>query len=115
MNPFYRGLAEMSKWLSGRRDAPRLTLRRAMMALGVALMTDILQLFSGALGWFGWDQCLDLLAMLVLSRLIGFHLLFLPTFLLDVLPLADDLPSWTACVVVVCLWRWRKGSPDGGS
>jgi hypothetical protein len=34
-------------------------------------------------------------------RLIGFHPLLLPTSVLEFLPLADMLPTWTGCVAIV--------------
>jgi hypothetical protein len=39
--------------------------------------------------------------MLVMWRLIGFHPLLLPTFVLEVVPIADLLPLWTGCVALV--------------
>jgi hypothetical protein len=39
--------------------------------------------------------------MIVLSRIIGFHRLLLPTFIIELLPVADLLPTWTGCVAPV--------------
>jgi hypothetical protein len=45
--------------------------------------------------------------LLALSRVIGFHPLLLPTFVLELIPVADLLPTWTGCVAVVIALRRR--------
>jgi hypothetical protein len=87
---------------------PRLTFTRVFFALFIALGADAVQLFLAAFGWAGPDQAIDVLAMVVISWLIGFHLLLLPTFVLELIPAIDDLPTWTACTVVVVFLRWRQ-------
>jgi hypothetical protein len=87
---------------------PKLTVLRAFLALAIALGADGLQLITGALGWAGPDQVIDLVAMVIISWLIGFHLLLLPTFVLELIPLVEDLPTWTACTIAVVILRWRK-------
>ncbi|HTA95005.1 MAG TPA: hypothetical protein VK769_02670, partial [Verrucomicrobiae bacterium] len=71
------------------------------MAIAIATIADALQFFLGPLGWVFGDQAIDCFAMVLISWLIGFHWLLLPTFVLELVPLADDLPTWTACVVAV--------------
>ena len=93
---------------------PRLTCARIGAALAVALVTDGLQFASGFLGWVGLDQVLDVLAMIAIGRLVGFHILFLPTFVLEAVPLANEFPSWTACVIIVSLLRWREQRRNDG-
>ena len=46
--------------------------------------------------------------MALMWRLIGFHPLLLPTFVLEIVPLADLAPAWTACVAVVVALRKRQ-------
>jgi hypothetical protein len=46
--------------------------------------------------------------MVVISRLIGFHPLLLPTFVLEFIPAADMLPTWTGCVALVTAIRQRQ-------
>ena len=41
------------------------------------------------------------IAGVVLWRLLGFHPLLLPTFLVEFLPMTDMLPTWTGCVALV--------------
>jgi hypothetical protein len=78
------------------------------LAYGVAVTVDVLQFALGPLGWAFADEILDVAAMLVMWRLIGFHPLLLPTFVLEVVPIADLLPLWTGCVALVIALRRRQ-------
>ncbi len=44
---------------------------------------------------------IDVAVALVLLRLLGWHWAFLPTFVLELLPLVDLVPTWTAAVFLV--------------
>jgi len=87
---------------------PHLTLLRMALAMVVAVAADGLQLLLGPFGWEGLNQAVDLAAMLLLSWILGFHLLFLPTFVIELVPLADDFPTWTACTVAVLIIKKRE-------
>jgi hypothetical protein len=89
----------------GRFTPPALTPRRVRSAYSVAVVTDLLQVILGPLGWAGADEVLDLVAAAVTWRLLGFHPLLLPTFAIEFLPLVDMLPTWTACVALVVATR----------
>ena len=90
---------------------PPLTRTRVWLAFGVAVTTDVLQFALGPLGWAFADEILDVAAMLATWRLLGFHPLLLPTFVLEVVPVADLLAVWTGCVaLVVALRRRQQGS-----
>ena len=90
---------------------PPLTRTRVWLAYGVAVTADVLQFALGPLGWAFADEILDVAAMLATWRLLGFHPLLLPTFVLEVVPVADLLPVWTGCVaLVVALRRRQQGS-----
>ncbi len=77
------------------------------LALTVALVTDVLQFGLGPLGWAFIDQGLDTVAMVLTTWILGFHLLLLPTFVVKLVPIADELPTWTACVIAVITLRNR--------
>ena len=79
-----------------------------VLAIAVAVAADAGQFFLTPLGWAGADQIIDVIAMLLTTWLIGFHWLLLPTFVLELVPLADELPTWTACVVAVIALRKRE-------
>jgi hypothetical protein len=91
---------------------PFLTPGRIRTAYVLAGTVDVLQLVLGPFGWAFADEALDVVAMALLWRLIGFHPLLLPTFALELVPLADMLPTWTACVaIVVALRRRQQAAP----
>jgi hypothetical protein len=90
---------------------PVLTRQRVWLAYAVAVTADALQFAFGPLGFAFADEALDVAAMILEWRLIGFHPLLLPTFVLELVPLADLVPAWTACVaVVIALRRKQQGS-----
>lgn len=99
-------------------EAPFLTRNRVRLAYGAAVAADAIQLLLGPLGWPFADDIVDIVAMVFLWRVIGFHPLLLPTFALELVPIADMLPTWTACVALVVALRRRQQatpSPSGGT
>ena len=96
---------------------PFLTPARIRTAYVLAGSVDLLQLVLGPFGWAFADEILDVVAMALLWRILGFHPLLLPTFALEIVPLADMLPTWTACVAVVIALRKRQQAapPAGGT
>lgn len=95
-----------ARWFS----APRLTRGRVILALGVATVSDGLQLILGPLGWVGVDEIIDVLAMTMSIALLGFHWLLLPTFVVEWIPVTDMLPTWTGCVSAVIILRKKAQS-----
>lgn len=78
-----------------------LTRARRRTAYTVAIGVDVLQLALGPIGWAGADELLDIVAAGVMWRVLGFHPLLLPTFMIEFLPITDMLPTWTGCVALV--------------
>jgi hypothetical protein len=77
-----------------------------------------LQLLLGPLGWVFGDQAIDCVAMVLTSWAIGFHILLLPTFVIELVPVLEDLPTWTACTIAVIALRRREqrnptAAPEG--
>jgi hypothetical protein len=87
---------------------PRLTRRRIGLALAIAVVADGLQLLLGPLGWVFFDEVIDGIAMIATSWLLGFHLLLLPTFAVEFIPVIDLLPTWTGCVGLLIAMRKRE-------
>jgi len=93
-------------------QAPVLTKSRIRLAYAVAVTADALQLLLGPLGSLFVDQIIDLVAMCLTWRAIGFHPLLLPTFALEFIPMIDMLPSWTACVALVVSLRKKQQTAE---
>lgn len=87
---------------------PVLTRNRVRVAYAIAVTTDVLQFLLGPLGWAFADEILDVAATILTSRVIGFHPLLLPTFIIEFLPVTDLLPAWTGCVALVVALRKRQ-------
>ena len=87
---------------------PVLTRNRVRLAYAVAITADALQILLGPVGWAFADEIIDVAAMFLTWRAIGFHPLLLPTFALEFIPLVDMLPTWTACVALVVSLRKKQ-------
>jgi len=94
---------------------PRITRRRIYLAFAVAIVTDAIQLVTGPLSFVVFDQVLDGVAMILTSFLLGFHLLLLPTFVLELFPVVNWLPTWTGCVGLLVAMRKREQSLPTGT
>lgn len=87
---------------------PKITRNRIWTAFAIAIAADGFQLMLGPLGWTFFDEIIDVIAMVLISLLLGFHWLLLPTFLIEVIPFADFLPTWTGCVGLLVSMRKRE-------
>ncbi|MBP9901309.1 MAG: hypothetical protein V9H26_05140 [Verrucomicrobiota bacterium] len=94
--------------LTGRLTAPKLTRGRIALVIAVALVADLLQIVLLPLEWMFIQQIVDVIAMGLAIWLLGFHVLLLPTFAVEFIPVVDMLPTWTACVVAVIALRKRE-------
>jgi hypothetical protein len=92
--------------LTGRLTAPKLTRQRIVLALLVALAADALQIPFQLTPPV--PEIIDVIAAVSTFWLLGFHLLLLPTFVVEFIPVADMLPTWTACVAAVIALRKRE-------
>jgi hypothetical protein len=93
-----------------------LTPERVRLARLLAGLADLLQLallpgyLTGGLALA--NNLLDVALALALLRLVGWHWAFLPTFLAEMIPGVELVPSWTAAVFLAT--RGRSG-PDSKS
>ena len=90
------------------RLSPTLSRRRIWAAFIVAVLTDLMQMVLGPFGWVLLDQALDGIAMVLTIAFIGFHPLLLPTFVLELLPGVDLVPTWTASVALLVALRTKQ-------
>ena len=95
-------------WLASIVRTPPLVPWRIGAAFAVAIAVDGAQLALGPLGWAGADEVLDVAATVAMIPLLGPHPLLLPTFVLELIPGVDALPTWTACVAFVVAHRRRQ-------
>lgn len=90
--------------INSRLYAPKLTRARVLVAIALAAVVDALQLIQMPV----FVQILDVVAMILTTWLIGFHLLLLPTFAIEFIPVVDSIPTWTGCVLAVIALRGRQ-------
>jgi hypothetical protein len=78
---------------------------RLRTALVIALVVDFLQIIflplfaAGAVSPV--DEVIDVVVAFALIRLLGWHWAFLPTFVVELFPVVDLVPSWTLAVLIV--------------
>ena len=92
-----------------RRPAPR-----ARLALAVALAADVTQwvLVPLVLGGFTSpvNNAIDIGVAVAMIVLVGWNWAFLPTFLAELIPVVDLVPTWTIAVWLAT--RGRKTGPE---
>ena len=77
---------------------------RVWLARGIAVAADVLQIavfpaFAQGIA-SPLDAGLDVVVALLLVLLVGWHIAFLPTFLIEALPFVDLAPTWTLAVLI---------------
>lgn len=90
--------------------SPQLTRGRIVAAIMFAVAADFLQIVLLPVAWTFVQQFIDIIAMALTMLTIGFHLLLLPTFVIEFIPGVDMLPTWTGCVIAVIALRKRGQS-----
>jgi len=76
--------------------------RRVWLARAIAGIADALQI--AVFPWFlegflsPFNDALDVIVMIALVWLLGWHIAFVPTFIVEQLPFADLAPTWTVAV-----------------
>jgi type III secretory pathway component EscV len=98
-------------------SAPNLTVSssRAAAALAIAVFADLIQLPINALFFTGFlavpseiaDLVVDTAAAVLITALLGFHWALLPSFVAELFPGLDLIPTWTGCVALV-VWQRRR-------
>jgi len=92
---------------------PSLSKTRIRIAWAIALTVDAIQVPATAAGPVGWflDAGLDLITMVVLWALLGFHWAFLPSFLTEWIPYLNLAPLWTLAVALATRGRGGTDPP----
>lgn len=76
--------------------------RRLALPFAAALTMDLIQWVLMPLFLAGaaspWNDALDVLTAAFLVRVLGWHWAFLPTFVVELIPVVDLVPTWTLAV-----------------
>jgi hypothetical protein len=97
-------------------DKPELTRRRIVVAYVVAVVADLLELpitaaqFS-VVGLAAGESAafvVDSIVFVVMTKLLGFHWMFLPSFCIGLIPGLDMLPTWVGCVFFAVRQRRKE-------
>ena len=92
---------------------------RVQAARWIAAAADFLQIvvfpvfIPGLLS--PWEDALDFLVALAMIALIGWHWSFLPSFLAELVPGLDLIPTWTAAVFFVTRGQGKPAPPQPGT
>ena len=82
----------------------------------IAIMADAIQIVGLPFFWPGAvspaDVVLDVAVAAILSRLLGWHWAFLPTFAAELVPGLDLFPTWTTAVFFVTRRAVRSTEPE---
>jgi hypothetical protein len=95
---------------------PILTKQRVVVAYSVAILADLIEFpiiaaevtVVAAPAAEGVAVVVDAIAFGVITKLLGFHWVFLPSFLVEVVPGLDMLPTWVGCVFFVVRQRKKE-------
>lgn len=94
-----------------------ITAGRIKAARIIAGCADTMQIVLFPFFWPGGvnpiDDLLDVAVGALMIWLVGFHWVFLPAFVMEVVPVADFAPTWTIAVLIAT----RKGetAPSGSA
>ena len=90
--------------------------RRVWAARILALVADGVQIallplvLGGAVSPV--DDVIDVVVAVALTLLVGFHWAFLPTFVAELVPFVDLVPSWTLAVFFATRGQGRRSAEE---
>jgi hypothetical protein len=89
---------------------------RVWLARTIAIAADFVQIVAFPFFLPGaaspWSDALDLAVAAAMTVLIGWHWAFLPSFLAEVVPGLDLVPTWTAAVFYATRGLGRKAPAE---
>lgn len=80
--------------------APLLTPRRVWIARGLAVLVDLAQIALLPAALTPLNDAVDVATAIALVALVGWHWAFVPTFLAELVPFVDLVPTWTLAVMI---------------
>jgi len=91
---------------------------RVRAARAVAISADLLQIvvFPAFIGgaWSIVNDVLDVAVAVTMSFLVGWHWAFLPSFMAELVPVFDLVPTWTAAVFFATR-KAKTRAPEGAA
>jgi len=95
--------------------AQALSPQRIWLARGIAVAADIVQIVFFGIMAEGFaspvDAVVDVIVAIALTLLVGWHIAFIPSFIIKALPFADLAPTWTIAVLIATRGRETPGEP----
>jgi hypothetical protein len=83
-----------------------LTPRRVWIARGLAVLVDLIQVALPPAEFPPFNDVIDVATAIAMTALVGWHWAFLPTFLAELVPFVDLVPTWTLAAVLA-----TRGAP----
>jgi len=92
--------------------APLVTRNRIWLARVIAIGADAMQFGIFPLFAEGFASPLNMITDVVIGTLmtflVGFHIAFIPTFVIETLPMIDLAPTWTIAILIATRGGPRK-------
>ena|SRR5689334_21456280 len=90
---------------------PRPSAKKIWLARGIAILADAVQIGFFPIFSEGvvspLNMAVDVVVAALLIMLVGWHIAFLPTFIIESLPFADLAPTWTVAVFIATRKKWE--------
>jgi hypothetical protein len=90
---------------------------RVKAARIIAMAADAIQIGGFAVFLPGYaspfDDVLDVIVGAALTWLVGWHWSFLPSFLIEIVPGMDLIPTWTAAIFLATRGQGKAAGPVG--
>jgi hypothetical protein len=85
-------------------------------AYAVAMGADFVEICGSPIFGEGFaspfNDFLDVVVCFVLSAMIGFHIAFLPSFLIKMIPVVEIAPTWTLAMLIATRNQLRTTGTD---
>lgn len=83
--------------------------RRIWIARVIAIAADVVQICIFPFVVQGVaspvNDAVDVVVCIILVVLVGWHIAFIPSFIIKLLPIADLAPTWTIAVLIATRWQ----------
>ncbi len=90
---------------------PLVTPRRIWTARGLAVLVDLLQFALLPAELTPVNNVVDVATGIAMYFLVGWHWAFLPTFVVEMVPFVDLVPTWTLAVAIATRRRVAPSVP----